>query len=120
MGGVWDWQARRSLVIDVDATREAARQRALPASEQLPAYRRRLDAVCGPGYRGRRRGEGVRTRTTVLQMHTRQWLGTYGGRGNGDYRGELGAGFRAIPAYLGAFDWPPTGWSVRVCAQNAE
>jgi len=76
IGGVWDRQACRYLVIDVDATRAAARQRALPASEQLPACRRRLDAVCGPGYRGRRRGEVVRTRTTALQMHTRQWLGT--------------------------------------------
>ncbi len=120
MGGVWDWQARRYLVIDVDATREAARQRALPASEQLPAYRRRLDAVCGPGYRGRRRGEVVRTRTTVLQMHTCQWLGTYGGRGNGDYRGELGAGLRAITAYLRAFDLPPTAGIVRVDGQYGD
>src|SRR6266852_4611588 len=34
---------------------------------------RRLDAVCAPDYRGRKRGEVVRTRTTALQMHTRQW-----------------------------------------------
>ena len=31
----------------------------------------------------------VRTRTTILQAHTHQFLGTFGGSGNGDYRGEL-------------------------------
>ena len=52
-----------------------------PAIRHLPAARRRLDAVCAPGYTGRKRGEVVRTRTTALQMHTRQWIGTYAGRG---------------------------------------
>jgi hypothetical protein len=41
--------------------------------------------VCAPGYLGRKRGEVVRTRTTVLQAHTQQWLGTFSGAGNGDY-----------------------------------
>ncbi len=31
----------------------------------------------------------MRTRTTVLQAHTHQWLATFGNAGNGDYRGEL-------------------------------
>ena len=84
IGGLWDRQGRRSIVFDVDATRQAARQRALPCGAELPPAKRRLDAVCAAGYRGRKRGEVVRTRTTVLQMHTRQWVGTYSGRGNGD------------------------------------
>src|SRR5215469_12219893 len=58
------------------------------------------ERVCGPGYLGRQRGEVVRTRTTVLQMHTRQWLGTFGGRGNGDYRGDLTVALKAISTYL--------------------
>lgn len=120
IGGMWDRQAARYLVIDVDATREAARQRALPVSEHLPTCRRRLDAVCGPGYRGRQRGEVVRTRTTVLQMHTRQWLGTYGGKGNGDYRGELGVALRTTSAYLQAFDLPPSAGIVRVDGQYGD
>jgi hypothetical protein len=37
-----------------------------------------LQAVCAPGYTGRKRGEVVRTRTTLLQAHTHQWLGTFG------------------------------------------
>ncbi|GHO77951.1 hypothetical protein KSD_57220 [Ktedonobacter sp. SOSP1-85] len=80
IGGLFDRQGRRYIVFDVDATRQAARQRALPCGPTLPAARRRLDAVCAPGYKGRKRGEVVRTRTAALQMHTRQWIGTYGGK----------------------------------------
>ncbi len=61
-----------------------ARQRALPHTPDLPAPSRRLNAVCAPGYLGRKRGEVVRTRTTVLQAHTSQWMGTFGEKGNGD------------------------------------
>ncbi len=48
------------VVFDIDGTREAARQRALPKTENLPAPFRRLDDVCSPGYTGRKRGEVVR------------------------------------------------------------
>ncbi len=65
IGGIWDRQGRRCVVFDVDATRQAARQRALPSAPELPPPRRRLDAVCAPGYTGRKRGEVVRTRTTA-------------------------------------------------------
>jgi hypothetical protein len=44
----------------------------------------------------------VRTRTTVLQAHTQQWLGSFSGAGNGDYAAELDAACRAIVAYLQA------------------
>jgi hypothetical protein len=57
-GGAW-------VVFDIDGTREAARQRALPQAEELPAAFRRLDDVCAAGYTGRKRGEVVRTRTVV-------------------------------------------------------
>src|SRR2546429_6865351 len=72
IGGIFDRQGRRYIVFDVDATRQAARQRALPCDPMLPPARRSLDAVCAPGYTGRKRGEVVRTRTTALQMHTRK------------------------------------------------
>ncbi len=107
IGGICDRQGRRYLVFDVDATRQAARQRALPCDPMLPAARHRLDTVCAPGYRGRKRGQVVRTRTTALQMHTRQWVGTYAGKGNGDYRSELASALRAIKAYLKHFAFPP-------------
>jgi hypothetical protein len=76
-------------VVDADGTRQAARQRALPHSKDLPAVHRRMGDVCAAGYTGRKRGEVVRTRTTLLHAHTQQWLATYGNAGNGEYRGEL-------------------------------
>src|SRR5215471_17742110 len=114
IGGLWDRQGHRCVVFDVDATRQAARQRALPCTPELPAARRRFDAVCAPGYKGRKRGEVVRTRTTALQMHTRQWIGTYGGRGNGDYQRELASALRAITTYLKHFALTPEVALVRL------
>jgi hypothetical protein len=83
IGALWGRSGQRYLVFDIDGTidgtREAARQRKLPVGTALPLAQRRLEGFCGPGYMGRRRGEVVRTRTTMLQMHTRQWLGSFGG-----------------------------------------
>ncbi len=76
-------------VFDADGTRQAARQRALPHSQELPRAHRRMGKVCAPGYTGRKRGEVVRTRTTLLLAHTQQWFATFGNAGNGEYRGEL-------------------------------
>ncbi|HET8842588.1 MAG TPA: hypothetical protein VFN35_14060 [Ktedonobacteraceae bacterium] len=82
-GGLVDRTSDTWTVFDIDGTREAARQRALPQTDGLPPAFRRLDDVCAPGYRGRRRGEVVRTRTTVSQAHSYSWLGSFGTRGNG-------------------------------------
>jgi hypothetical protein len=120
IGGIFDRQGRRFIVFDVDATRHAARQRALPTAPELPAPRRRLDAVCAPGYMGRKRGEVVRTRTTALQMHTRQWIGTYSGKGNGDYRGELACALQAIATYLEQFALPPETALIRLDGQYGD
>ena len=81
--GLWDRQGNRWLVFDVDGTREAARQRALPQTPDRPAPKLRLCPLCAPGYTGRKRGEVVHTRTTVLQMHTHQWVASFGNPGNG-------------------------------------
>jgi hypothetical protein len=120
IGGIWDRQGRRYIVFDVDATRQAARQRALACNPELPAARRRLDAVCAPGYTGRKRGEVVRTRTTALQMHTRQWIGTYAGKGNGDYRDELASALQSITPYLKHFALPPEVALVRLDGQYGD
>jgi hypothetical protein len=120
IGGIFNRQGQRFLVFDVDATRQAARQRALPTAAELPPPRRRLDAVCAPGYTGRKRGEVVRTRITVLQMHTRQWIGTYSGKGNGDYRSELVSALRAITIYLKLFALTPEVALVRLDGQYGD
>ena len=84
------------MVFDIDGTRQAARQRALPKTEELPPPQRRLTQVCAPGYTGRKRGEVVRTRTVVSQAHSYQWLGSFGNSGNGLYREELRRTLTAI------------------------
>jgi hypothetical protein len=108
VGGLWDRQGMQWTVFDLDGTRQAARQRALPQGPDLPSAQRRLSAVCAPGYTGRKRGEVVRTRTTLLQAHTHQWLFTSGGAGNGDYRGELLQGLSVIVAYQTAMGLLPS------------
>lgn len=107
-GGLWDRQGVHWLVFDVDGTRSAARQRALPKTAELPCAARRMEKVCAPGYTGRKRGEVVRTRTTVLQSHTHEFLGTFSGSGNGDYRGELLRASAVIRTYLAAKQIPPS------------
>ncbi len=102
-GGLVDRAGNTWVVFDIDGTREAACQRALPQTDELPSPFRRLDDVCAPGYRGRKRGEVVRTRTTVSQAHNYQWLGSFGNRGNGRYREELRKGLAAIGRYLAAY-----------------
>ena len=99
VGGQWE-------VFDIDGTREAARQRALPQTEELPPAFRRLDEVCAAGYTGRKRGEVVRTRTVVSQAHSSQWLGNFGNRGNGEYREELRCALGVIRRYLTAHSLP--------------
>jgi hypothetical protein len=119
-GGLWDRQGNQWVIFDVDGTRQAARQRALPSTSDLPPAHRRLEEVCAPGYLGRKRGEIVRTRTTVLQAHTHQWVGTFSGRsgaGNGDYRGELRQAVKAITAYLQAQSLQPSQAVVRLDGQ---
>ncbi len=116
-GGLWDREGTHYLVFDVDGTRQAARQRALPQTADLPPVQRRLREVCAPGYLGRKRGEVLRTRTTLLQAHTHQWLGTFSGAGNGDYRGELLRALKAISTYVKAQHVPLSQAVVRLDGQ---
>jgi hypothetical protein len=105
-GGLWDRLGERWLLMDVDGTKQTARQRALPTTPDLPQAHRRFDRVCAPGHLGRKRGEVVRTRTTILQAHTHQWLGTFGNPGNGQYRSELKLASAVIATYARALSFP--------------
>jgi hypothetical protein len=109
-GGEWE-------VFDIDGTREAARQRALPKTEALPAPQRRLNQMCAAGYTGRKRGEVVRTRTVVSQTHSYQWLGSFGNRGNGRYRTELRQALAAITRYFTAHQIPQARILLRLDGQ---
>ena len=116
-GGLVDRTGNDWVVFDIDGTREAARQRALPQTDELPPAFRRLDDVCAPGYRGRKRGEVVRTRTTISQAHSFQWLGSFGNRGNGRYREELRKGLASITRYLTAYQLPSEHTLLRLDGQ---
>jgi hypothetical protein len=105
-GGLRDRVGNRWTVFDIDGTREAARQRALPQTEDLPPQQRRLNQICAAGYTGRKRGEVVRTRTVISQSHSSHWLGSFGNRGNGRYRIELCQSLAAIKRYLTAYHLP--------------
>jgi hypothetical protein len=114
VGGMWDRSGQQYVVVDVDGTKQAARQRALPQLPSLPLPHRRFDLVAAPGYKGRKRGEVVRTRTAILQAHTHQFLGTFGGSGNGDYREELKRALQVITRYATAHKLLPSQMLVRL------
>ncbi len=116
-GGLVDRAGNTWMVFDIDGTREAARQRALPQTEELPLPFRRLDDVCAPGYRGRKRGQVVRTRTVISQAHSFQWLGSFGNRGNGNYRAELRQALASITRYLAAHQLPSERTLLRLDGQ---
>jgi len=113
-GGLFDRTDQQWIVIDVDGTRQAARQRALPQTDRLPTPHRRFDQVCAPGYQGRKRGEVVRTRTVVREKHTHQFLGTFGAQGNGDYRGDLRRATQVITSYAATLGVPSGSFLVRL------
>jgi hypothetical protein len=112
--GLWDRTGSHWQVFDIDGTREAARQRALPQGPELPAPQRRLRPLCAPGYTGRKRGEVVRSRTTILQAHTYQWFGSFGGPGNGKAREELRRAVAQIQQYLVAHKVPAASVLLRL------
>jgi hypothetical protein len=116
-GSLLDRTGVARVVFDIDGTRQAARQRAEPVTEELPPPQRRLTQVCAPGYTGRKRGEIVRTRTVVSQAHSYHWLGSFGNRGNGLYRKELRRGLSAIRRYLEAEHLSPTSALLRLDGQ---
>jgi hypothetical protein len=106
IGGMVDRAGKERVVFDIDGTREAASPRAEPVTPELPAPQRRLDELCAPGYTGRKRGEIVRTRTTISQAHTSQWFGSFANQGLGLYREELRRAVAAIGLYSKAYGVP--------------
>src|SRR5258708_34607554 len=56
VGGLWDRQGNRWIVFDLDGTRQAARQRALPQGPDLPPPQRRVSSGVGARHTGRQRG----------------------------------------------------------------
>jgi hypothetical protein len=107
------------VVIDLDGTRQAARQRARPQTEDLPAPQRRLNKVCAAFLHGAQaRGDRPHTHRGLSLAHSCQWLGSFGNRGNGRYREELRQGLSAIGSYLQAYQLAPTAALLRLDGQH--
>lgn len=53
-------------------------------------------------------------------MHTCQWIGTYGGRGNGDYQAELASALPSIAIYLRLFALTSQAALVRLDGQYGD
>lgn len=104
--GITDRTGQRWVVFDVDGTVKAVRHRVLPTQGTHPELKRRSRAACAPGYRGRKRGEAVRTRTTIAHAHTREWLGTFAGAGNGDAKAELKQACGVLERYCSQLEIP--------------
>jgi hypothetical protein len=118
-GGLLDREGKHWIVVDIDGTRQAARQRSLLQGIDYPAPHRRFLEVCAPLYLGRVRGEVGRTRTTMLQIHTHQWLETFGGAGNGDHQKELSRALDALEWYAKEFSIPKAHILVRLDGHDA-
>ncbi len=59
----------------------------------------------------------MRTRTTVLQMHTHQWVASFANPGNGQYRGELRRAKTTIQQYIRTHGFPAERTLVRLDGQ---
>jgi hypothetical protein len=70
--GLTDRTGRRWVVFDADGTVKATRHRALVTAPTHPELKRRSRNAYAPGYGGRKRGDHVRTRTTVACAHTHE------------------------------------------------
>lgn len=98
--GLTDRIGRRWVVFDVDGTVKATRHRALVTAPTHPELRRRSQNACAPGYGGRKRGDHVRTRSTVACAHTHEWLGTFAAAGNGTPKTDLARACELVKRYV--------------------
>ena len=104
--GLRDRTGARWMVFDVDGTVKSVRHRVLQSQSTHPVLKRRSRHACAPGYRGRKRGQAVRTRTTIAQAHTREWLGNFAVAGSGDAKGELNRACGVIERYCAGIELP--------------
>src|SRR5260370_7686082 len=68
-GGLMDRAGSQRVVFDIDGTREAARQPALPKTPELPTPKLRLDELCPPGYPPRKRRQRLPPPTPIPPPH---------------------------------------------------
>jgi hypothetical protein len=62
----------------------------------------------------------VRTRTVLREKQTHQFLGTFGGPGNGDSRGELRRATQVITSYAATLGLPPASVLLRLDGMSGD
>jgi hypothetical protein len=97
--GLKDRNGKQWVVFDADGTVKTVRHRVLNSQKTHPTLKRRSYAACKPGYKGSKRGEAVRTRTTIENAHTREWLGSFARAGNGGTKEDLKQSCAVIARY---------------------
>jgi hypothetical protein len=102
LGGLLDRCGERWLVFDLDGTRQTVLERAVPDDARFGTPRRRRRDATAPGYTGRKRGDAVRTRLSVQQSHTTEWLGAFSAAGNGRIDALVPFALYTIATYLAA------------------
>ncbi|MDO9016513.1 MAG: hypothetical protein Q7V43_06340 [Myxococcales bacterium] len=114
-GGLIDRDGQRTLVFDDDGTYHGARQRELADDATRPPPRRRARDLCARGYHGGSgRGDVTRTRTTLQQAHTHEWLGCWSAPGNGHPFAQIEDACLAVVRYLLARGLGPTQGLLRL------
>jgi hypothetical protein len=99
-GGLVDRAGNTWIVFDIDGTREAARPRALPLTDELPLLFRRLDDVCAPGYRAASVGKSLGHAQRLLRRTVISGSAVLGTEGMGDIGKNCARGFRETDGSL--------------------
>ncbi len=105
-GGLADREGFERVVFDIDGTREAARQRALPRQKSchLPFVDWKKSVLLAT--RGASVGKSSGPVPSSARPTAESRLGSVGNRGNGLYREELRQALSAIGRYLAAYQLP--------------
>lgn len=112
--GLSDRTGKRWVVFDVNGTVKATRHRASVSASTHPQLKRRSENACAPGYGGRKRGDYVRTRSTIACTHTHEWLGTFAAAGNGTPKTDLIRARDLVKRYLHTQGLTPVQGIVRL------
>jgi hypothetical protein len=102
--GLKDRNGKQWAIFDADGTVKTVRHRVLNSQKTHPTLKRRSDDACKPGYKGSKRGEAIRSRTTIENAHTREWLGSFAGAGNGSTKEDLKQSCDVIARYCCSLD----------------
>jgi hypothetical protein len=121
LGGIWDRHGLHYLVFDVDATRQAARQRALPHDPTLPRARRRQDGgLCARLHGAKTRGGRPHPYRRAQKCIPANGSAPMQAEAMATIRVNSKSALQAITTYLKRFALPPEVALVRLDGQYGD